>query len=56
MFVVYANGDEVLITTKDQEAAFLREWFFEADRSPEDYDRIELIETGVQVSTRIVVH
>lgn len=52
-FIVYTGfgaNSEVLITTPEQEASFLEEWFgVSTGRDLEDYDRDEYDETGIQV-------
>lgn len=46
MFIVYSNQNEVFVTTKDQEAAFIekatKEWKLNLDRDNGDFDRIEV--------------
>jgi len=50
MFVVYSKRDEVLVTTKKQEKAFV-ELVFGVDRWQEDYDREEIEELGVVIES-----
>ncbi len=41
MFVVYTDGNEVLVTTRKREARCLKEWFSNTGRDTEDFDRRE---------------
>ena len=52
--IAYTNSaDEVLVTTLENEHELIREYFTEADRELEDYDRKEIkgvLEIGVNVT------
>lgn len=37
--VVYESGDEVLITSKENEQTLINDWFDEKNRDIADYDR-----------------
>lgn len=44
MIVVYSSDREVLITTSENEGAFIKEWFVEGGRDLDAFDR----QTGVE--------
>lgn len=49
MLIVYDSGDEVLVTTPENEAKVLQEYFDKGGRSLDDYDRTVCEEAAVQV-------
>ena len=48
--IVYEGEDEVLITTPENEPLMLKEWFDEADRNVDDYDRTVSKEVCIKVT------
>ena len=55
-FIVYQTslGDfhEVLVTTSELEAKCIKEWFTDADRDLEEYDRMEYHENETCIQVR----
>lgn len=49
-YIVYENGDEVLVTTPNQEADFLNE--YGESRVFDEYDRTELRGSSVRIFPR----
>jgi len=55
MLIVYTSDTEVIVTTKEQEAGAIREWFTEGDRDIEAYDREEIFDFAVAVTPTLRV-
>ncbi len=51
MFIVYEGNNEVLVTSTSAETEFLKEWFKDAGRNPDDYDRSLKNERGVCITS-----
>jgi len=54
MFVVFSSNDEIIITTPELETQVLDDFFINGGRVMEDYDREEVDEVGVEVSSRVM--
>jgi len=55
MFIVYKDGNEVLVTTTKREEEMLKEWFAVGmGRLVDDYERQELNCTAVGISNSIL--
>jgi len=56
MLIVYWNDSEVIVTTKKNEKRTVKEWFAKnTGRDIEDFDREEMADGSVCVSTRMKV-
>lgn len=56
MLIVYTNcGDEVIVTTLENEHKMLFEFFTEGDRDLDDYDREEVKDVAVNITPAISV-
>jgi hypothetical protein len=53
MFIVYTSDSEVIVTAKANEKKAIKEWFTEGGRDIEEYDREEVKEDAVAVSSRM---
>ena len=49
MFIVYSSNQEVIVCTPKTEKKMLKEWFEDAGRELEDYDRDECTEAAVNI-------
>lgn len=55
MFVVYDGFGEILITTKEAEAEMIKEWFIDADRDLDEFDREECDEPVLLLRSEIKI-
>lgn len=55
MFITYANGEEVIITTPEHDDLTIREYFTEGGRDLDDYDRTVVTETEVLITSRLYI-
>jgi hypothetical protein len=56
MLIVYTSASEVIVTTRKNEKSTIKEWFGAGlGRDIEDYDREEIDEAAVSVSSSMKV-
>ncbi len=53
-FIVYYDGNEAIVCTSRTEPDAIKEWFTDAGREIEDFDRKVINESGVGFFTSIV--
>lgn len=53
MLVVYENDGEVIVATKEKEPELIRDYFAEGGRYLEEYDRREVPDGVVAVTSRM---
>lgn len=56
MFIVYSNESEVIVTTKKNEKRTIKDYFTEAGRDLDEYDREEIKADAVSVRTHAKVY
>jgi len=54
-YIIYFGNDEVIVTTPENEAQTIKEWFIEGGRDLEDYDRELRYDEAVTITTRLAV-
>lgn len=51
--ITYTNGEEVIVTTIENEHEIIRSFFSKGGRNIDSYDRKEITDLGVRVSTAL---
>ena len=56
MLITYKGTDEVLVTTRKREKAFIKEWFGkDMGRDLEEYDRVSHdLEDGIELTAHLI--
>ena len=55
MFVIYDDGQEVIVTTPEAEPTMLQAYFEEGDRDKDNYDRTTSNEPQVAITSRVKI-
>jgi hypothetical protein len=53
LFIIYSDGNEVIVTTPSLEKKAIKLWFKDTGRDIEDFQRIESISEGISIDTDV---